>query len=182
MMTRLHGDRWAPALITLLLVWSCFGSAFAGMLGYARIPYGAAKQGHFYEALARVHPTLRIPHVSLLLIGGLTLFWSFFDLGSVINVMIITRIVEQFVAQIIGVMLLRKNRPDLPRPYRIWLYPLPCLLALTGWLALYVTSPPIYIVLGLLTLAAGVMAFLIWSRLTGRWPFSREPAGGGPVS
>jgi amino acid transporter len=182
MMTRLHGDRWAPTLITVLLVWSCFGSAFAGMLGYARIPYGAAKQGHFYDVLARVHPRLRIPHVSLLLIGALTLFWSFFDLGSVINVMIVTRIVEQFLAQIVGVMLLRRTRPDMPRPYRIWLYPVPCLLAFIGWLALYVTSPPIYIALGLLTLAAGVMAFLLWSRLTWRWPFGREPAAGAPVS
>src|SRR5262249_42932984 len=109
MMTRLHGHRWAPTLITLPLVWSCVGSAFAGMLGSARIPYGAAQQAHFYEALARVHPRLRIPHVSLLLIGALTLFWSFFDLGSVINVMIVTRIVEQFVAQVIGVMLLRRS-------------------------------------------------------------------------
>jgi amino acid transporter len=183
MMRRLHGDSWAPTLITLLLVWSCFGSAFAGMLGYARIPYGAAKQGHFYAALARVHPRLRIPHVSLLLIGALTLFWSLFDLQSVINVMIITRIVEQFVAQIVGVMLLRQRRPDMPRPYRIWLYPLPCLLALAGWLALYLTSAPIYIVLGLMTLAAGVMAFLIWSRLTRRWPFDApEPAPAATVS
>ncbi len=182
MMTRLHGDRWAPTLITLLLVWSCFGSAFAGMLGYARIPYGAAKQGHFYAALARIHPRLRIPHVALLLIGALTLFWSFFDLASVINVMIVTRIVEQFLAQIVGVTVLRRTRPDLPRPYRIWLYPLPCLLAFVGWLTLYLTSAPIYIALGLLTLAAGVMAFLLWSRLTRRWPFSPEPAPGRLVS
>lgn len=171
MMRRLHGDG-AATLITLLLVWSCFGSAFAGMLGYARIPFGAARQGHFYAALARIHPTLRIPHVSLLLIGGLTLFWSFFDLDNVIKLLIITRILEQFVAQIIGVMILRRTRPDMPRPYRIWLYPLPCLLALFGWIALYVTSAPIFIVLGLVTLAAGVLAFMFWSKLTRTWPFA----------
>ena len=86
MMRRLYAGRdWPMTLVTLLLVWSCFGSAFAGMLGYARIPYGAAKEGHFYAAFARVHPRLRIPHVSLLLIGALTLFWSFFDLSSVIT-------------------------------------------------------------------------------------------------
>src|SRR6266542_3421543 len=48
----LHGNRGA-ALITLLLIWCCIGSAFAGMLGYARIPYGAAKQGHFFSGLAK---------------------------------------------------------------------------------------------------------------------------------
>src|SRR5262249_43942866 len=108
------------AIMTLLLIWSCFGSAFCGMLGYARIPYGAAKQGHFYSALARVHPVHHIPHVALLLVGFMTLAWSFFDLGSVINAMIVTRILEQFAAQCIGVMVLRKRRPDLPRPHRIW--------------------------------------------------------------
>ena len=149
------------------------------------VPYGAAKQGHFFAALEKVHPKLRIPHVSLLLIGGLTLFWSFFDLDSVIKALIVTRIMEQFVAQIVGVILLRRRRPDLPRPYRIWLYPLPCLLALIGWLALYLTTAPIFIVLGLLTLAAGVVAFLVWSRVAHSWPFAAaesEPLSPAAVS
>ena len=64
---------------------------------------------------------------SLLLVGGLTLFWSFFDLDNVINALIVTRILEQFVGQIVGVMLLRRTQPERPRPYRMWLYPLPCL-------------------------------------------------------
>ncbi len=170
MMQRLHPHGGA-LIITLMLIWSCFGSAFAGMLGYARIPYGAAKEGHFYSALAKVHPTLRIPHVSLLLVGVLTLFWSFFDLGAVINALLITRIMEQFVAQIIGVMILRKTQPDRPRPYRIWLYPLPCLLALAGWIALYVTADRIFILLGLGTLGLGILAFLFWSWRAGAWPF-----------
>jgi amino acid transporter len=174
-MRKLHGDRGA-LIITLLLIWSCFGSAFAGKLGYARIPYGAARQGHFYAALARVHPVLRIPHISLLLVGGLTLFWSFFDLGNVINALLITRIMEQFVAQIIGVMILRKTQPDRQRPYRIWLYPLPCVLALAGWVALYVTANPIFIALGLVTLAAGIVAFLIWSWQAKSWPFAKAVA------
>jgi basic amino acid/polyamine antiporter, APA family len=172
MMKRLH-DNWAVTLITLMLIWSCFGSAFAGMLGYARIPYGAAKEGHFYSALAKVHPTLRIPHVALLLVGVLTLFWSFFDLGNVIFALVITRIMEQFVAQIVGVMILRKTQPDRPRPYRIWLYPLPCLLALIGWLALYATANPVFILLGLGTLAVGVIAFLLWSWRSKSWPFAK---------
>src|SRR5262249_41204871 len=70
----------AVTIITLLLIWCSFGSAFTGMLGYARIPFGAARQGHFYDVLAKIHPTLHFPHVSLLLVGTMTLFWSFFDL------------------------------------------------------------------------------------------------------
>src|SRR5262249_24932474 len=68
-MERLHGP-WAGMLVTVLLMWTCFGSAFAGLLGYSRIPYGAARHGHFFAWAAKVHPTHRIPHVSLFLVGG----------------------------------------------------------------------------------------------------------------
>lgn len=169
-MKRVHGE-WAASAITVLLIWCCFGSAFAGLLGYARIPYGAARRGHFFAALAKVHPVHRIPHVSLLLVGGLMLFWSLFDLASVINALIVTRILEQFVAQCIGVMVLRKTRPDLPRPYRIWLYPVPCLLALVGWLGMYASSGAAFILLGLATLSAGVVVFLAWAYRSRTWPF-----------
>jgi amino acid transporter len=181
-MDRLHGP-WAARLVTVLLMWSCFGSVFAGLLGYSRIPYGAARRGHFFAGLARVHPEHRIPHVALLAVGGMTLFWCFFDLQSVINAMIVTRILEQFVAQILGVMLLRRLQPVLARPYRIWLYPLPCLLALAGWLFLYWAAGWLYILLGLATLMAGVLVFLAWSWRTRRWPFvsPSSPAGPHPV-
>ncbi len=166
-----HRDREA-ALMSLLLIWSCIGSAFAGLLGYSRIPYGAARQGHFFAVLGRIHPTQRIPHVSLLLVGALTLFWSFFDLGSVITALITTRILEQFIGQIFGVMLLRRSQPDRPRPYKIWLYPIPCGLAFVGWLYLYLSAGLPFITLGLVTLALGVAAFVVWSKRTGEWPFN----------
>jgi amino acid transporter len=150
---------------------SCFGSVFAGLLGYSRIPYGAARAGHFFEPLAAVHPTRRFPHRSLLVVAVPTLLWTFFDLSSVINAMITTRILEQFAAQVVGVMALRALRPDLPRPFRIWLYPLPCGLVLALWLYLYFASGLLYILLGLATLLAGVGAFLAWARSRGAWPF-----------
>ena len=132
-----------------------------------------ARYGHFFGVLGRVHPRHRIPHLSLFLVGGLTLFWSFFDLSEVIAALITTRILEQFVGQCVGVMLLRKTRPDLPRPYRMWLYPLPALLALGGWLFMYLTADRLYILLGLATLLTGVCVFLWWSSLTRRWPFGK---------
>ncbi|MFO0844922.1 MAG: amino acid permease [Gemmataceae bacterium] len=165
-MKRLYGD-WAVKAISLCLIGSCFASVFAGLLGYSRIPFGAARAGHFFSVVGKVHPTLQIPHVSLLLVGGMTLFWTFFDLGTVITALITTRILEQFVAQVIGVMVLRRTRPDLPRPFRIWLYPLPCLLALAGWLFVYFTSQWLFILLGLGTLVAGVAVYIAWSSRPG---------------
>lgn len=163
-MRRIHGP-WAATLITVFLVWCCFGSVFAGLLGYSRIPYGAARDGHFFRVFARVHPEKRIPHVSLWLVGGMMLFWSFFDLQNLIEALIVTRILEQFVAQAVGVMLLRRFQPNRPRPFRMWLYPLPCLLALAGWLYLYVSARLLYIALGAATLLLGLVVFFLWSGL-----------------
>jgi amino acid transporter len=171
-MEHLHGaGTWAAVLVTVLLLWSTVGSAFAGLLGYSRIPYGAARYGHFFQFLGRVHPAHQIPHFSLLLIGGLSLFWTLFKLDLVINALLVTRILEQFVAQIVGLVLLRWRQPHRPRPFRICLYPLPCGLALAGWLYLYGTSKPLLIVLGLGTFMAGIGAFFAWSWYSRRWPF-----------
>jgi amino acid transporter len=174
-MGRIHGP-WAVQLITLLLIGSCFGSVFAGLLGYSRIPYGAARAGHFFQAVAHVHPRHLIPHVSLLLVGGLTLLWSFFDLENVIKALLATRILVQFVGQIVGLFLLRRLQPELSRPFRIWLAPLPCGLALAGWLYVFAASGRQFVVASLLTLLAGVSAFFLWSWWLQKWPFSRRKA------
>jgi amino acid transporter len=175
-MKQIHGP-WAESLVSLLLIWSCIGAAFAALLGYSRIPYGAARQGHFFSVFALVHARHRIPHLSLLLVGVLTLFWSFFDLASVINALIVTRILEQFIGQVVGVMLLRKYQPERPRPYRMLLYPLPCIAALVGWLYVYCCAGVEYMVLGLTTMLAGMLVFFAWSWWTRRWPFAAPLTG-----
>ena len=111
--------QWAASLVTVCLVGSCFASAFSGLLGYSRVPYAAAREGHFFRWFSAVHPTLHIPHRALLLIGAMVLFWSFFDLDTVIKGLIATRILEQFIAQVFAVVLLRNRQPDRPRPWRM---------------------------------------------------------------
>jgi amino acid transporter len=174
-MRRLYGDeegKWARILVTCFLIWSCCASVFAALLGYSRIPFGAARHGRFFAPLGQVHPVRGVPHVSLLVVGGLTLFWTFFDLQNVINALMTTRILEQFIGQIVGVILLRHRRPDLPRRYRMWLYPLPCALALAGWLYMYATAGGLFIALGLVTLFVGSAVFLAWSWRGRQWPFA----------
>jgi amino acid transporter len=162
----------AVRIVLLVLIGSCTASAFAGMLAYARVPYGAARAGHFFSAVGRVHPTHGIPHVALVLVGGCTAFWCFFDLGSVVNAFIATRIPTQFVAQTAGLMLLWRTQPTRERPYRMLLYPLPCVLALGGWLFVYAMMGTAYIVFSVAATAAGVVAFLVWSWWCRRWPFA----------
>jgi APA family basic amino acid/polyamine antiporter len=172
-MGRVRGQ-WAASLVTVMLVGSCFASAFSGTLGYSRVPYAAAKDGHFFRWFAAVHPTREIPHRSLLLIGVMVLFWSFFSLDTIIKALIVTRILEQFVAQVFAVLLLRKLQPERPLPWKMWLFPLPCVVALGGWVFVYLSTDWLFIQIGLVTLVAGVVAFLLWARSQRTWPFGNE--------
>ncbi len=170
-MEKVYGPRVAT-FFTLMIVWTAFGSVFALLLGYSRIPYAAAIDGYFFKAYGRLHPTKNFPYVSLLVLGVISVVACLFSLGVVIDALIATRIVVQFIGQVAGLIRLRRTRPDMPRPYRMWLYPLPALIALLGWLFIFVTTDPRVIAFGLGILALGVGCFLIWSKKQQAWPFS----------
>jgi len=171
MMERIYGPNVA-AVVTVMILWTALGSCFALLLGYSRIPFAAARDGYFFKVFSRLHAKHNFPHVSLLVIGVVAIFCSFFSLGIVIDVLIATRIIVQFAGQIFAVALLRKNSPKMERPYRIWLYPLPSLIALAGWVFIYLTLNREIIIFSLVALAAGVVSFLAWSRGASKWPFT----------
>ncbi|MCX6858961.1 MAG: APC family permease [Verrucomicrobia bacterium] len=167
---RLHG-RMAANWFTLLVVWTAVGSIFALLLGYSRIPYAAARDGAFFGVFARLHPRGNFPHVSLLVLGGLSIAAAFLPLAVVIDTLITARILVQFVGQIVALWLLRRNAPDLVRPYRVWWYPLPLFLAGVGWLLVFATTPVRTIAMALGALGLGVLGYLVWARVAGHWPF-----------
>jgi amino acid transporter len=142
--------------------------------GYSRIPYAAAQDGYFFKFFGRLHPKKNFPYVSLIVIGLISIACSFFSLGIVIDALITTRILIQFIGQIFAVMLLRKNKPDMPRPYRIWLYPIPSVIALIGWVFIFATSD-LYIILFGWARSRSALPFSPWSRRTARWPFAEAP-------
>jgi amino acid transporter len=166
----------AAVIFTGLILWTAFGSVFALMLGYSRIPYAAALDGYFFRIFGAIHPVKNFPYVSLLLIGVISIICSFFPLGFVIDALITTRILIQFMGQACAVMLLRRTRQDIQMPFRMWLYPLPCLIALTGWIFVFATTSPIVIASGLGTLLLGIAAFFIWSKHVRQWPFATGQA------
>jgi amino acid transporter len=176
MMEKIYG-RPVAVLVTLMILWTAFGSCFALLLGYSRIPFAAARDGYFFNLFARLHPRHKFPYVALLVIGVLAIAFSFFSLGLVIDALIALRILVQFIGQIFAVALLRRHAPHLERPYRIWLYPLPSFIALVGWLFIYLTLDRRIIMASLSALLIGVICFLLWSRWTMRWPFQSERGG-----
>jgi amino acid transporter len=172
-MERLFGSGVAT-VITAMILWTAFGSVFALLLGYSRIPYAAARDGYFFKMFARLHPTKQFPYVSLVVLGLLAIVAGFASLGVVIDALLTTRILVQFIGQIGAVTMLRRRAPDMPRPYRMWLYPLPSLLALVGWIFIFATTPWQVIAFGLGALVLGILCFGIWSWKTGTWPFTER--------
>ena len=164
-MQRLYGA-WAARAITILVLWTAFAAAVPVLLGYSRIPYAAALDGHFFKPFARLHAK-QFPYFSLLVMGVLSIVAGLINLEWVISAMLTGRILIQFIAQIFAVHYLRKYRTDIERPFKGWLYPVPNAIALVGWSYIFLTSGWAFISFGVLTLAAGVVAFWLWRRSAG---------------
>jgi amino acid transporter len=131
-----YGPRFGAAagkLAAVLVMLTAFASVFSLLLGYSRIPFAAARDGNFFRAFGRLDRTGGFPKVSLLYLGGAAILFCFFSLGQVISSLVVLRIVVQFLMQHVGVMVLRRTQPEMKRPFRIWLYPLPPMLALIGF-------------------------------------------------
>jgi amino acid transporter len=151
----------AARMATGLVLVVAFSSLFAVLLGYSRVPYAAAKDGNFFKVFGRLHPTKDFPHISLLFIAGLAIVFSFFfSLKQVISAILAMRILVQFIAQAIGVMRLREKNGTKGLPFKMWLYPLPVIVSVLIWLALFV-STKMFAVWGTCMALAGVVVFYI---------------------
>jgi len=130
-----YGPRLGPVLgkvAAVLVMVTAFASVFSLLLGYSRIPYAAARDGNYFRIFGRLHAK-GFPHVSLLMLGAAAVCFCFFSLADVIAALVVLRIVIQFLMQHVGVIYLRRTQPEMKRPFRIWLYPLPPLLAILGF-------------------------------------------------
>ncbi len=132
---------WLGRLAAVLVMVTAFASVFSLLLGYSRIPYAAARDGNFPAVFGRLHPTRGFPYVALLTLAGMACAFCFFSLADVIAALVVLRIVLQFGLQHVGVMVLRVRQPEMHRPFRMWLYPLPPLLALAGFGYIAVSRP-----------------------------------------
>jgi APA family basic amino acid/polyamine antiporter len=136
-----HAAAWLGRVAAVMVMVTAFASVFSLLLGYSRIPFAAARDGNFPAVFGRLHPTKLFPVVSLLVLAGMACLFCFFSLSDVIAALVVLRIVLQFSLQHVGVIVLRMRRPEMPRPFRIWLYPVPPLLALAGFGFLVFSRP-----------------------------------------
>ena len=167
-MQHIWGPR-AAAIVSLLMIWTAFASVFSLLLGYSRVPYAAAVDGQYFGVFARVHTRHHFPHVSLLVLGSLATFFCLFRLADVVTALVVIRVLVQFLAQTIGIIVLRTTQPQAPRPFRMWLYPLPALLAFAGFVYLLVMRPKSSesLVLAVAVAAIGTLFFVARQRRGG---------------
>jgi amino acid transporter len=177
MVARTLGPVWAVT-IACLIMWTAFSSVFALLMGYSRVPYAAALDGNYFRVFAHLHPKRNFPDFSLIALGAVAALFCFLRLAQVIAALVVIRIVLQYLLQQVGVMVLRVRRPDLPRPFRIWLYPLPPLVALAGFLFILFSRPQAirYLAYALAVALAGSVLYLLRARRRHEWPFTMRPA------
>ena len=169
---RLYGTR-AATFATIMILWIAFASLFTTLLSYSRVPFAAAEDGNFFRVFARVHPTKHFPDVSLLFLGAASLAFSvLFRLSSVIKAIIAVRLLVQFISQAVGVMILRRRWPPERLPFKMWLYPLPALLSIMGWAALFYYTGWKFALGGIMVIALGIITYMIQASYRRLWPFN----------
>jgi basic amino acid/polyamine antiporter, APA family len=152
-------------LMTLTIVLSSIGSANGSILTAPRIYFAQARDGLFFRQLARVHPKYETPHISILVQGVWT---SLLALSGSYEALFSYVIFASWVVHamtVLAVLILRRKRPDVPRPYRMWGYPVAPLLFVAFALAFVVNTlvgRPGSSVMGALIILSGVPVFYLW--------------------
>ena len=173
LMERLYGTT-AGTIATVLIMWTAFASVFSLLLGYSRVPYAAAEDGNYFKIFAKLHEKNRFPYVSLLVMAAFAGLFCFFKLADIIAAMVVIRILIQFLAQIVGLLILRKTRPDYPRPFRMWLYPVPAIVALVGFLYVMFMRNGFQtqLIYASVLIVAGLVVYFARAYKRGEYPFN----------
>ncbi len=172
LMQKVYG-RGAGGVVTALVMWTAFASVFSVTLSYSRVPYAAAVDGNYFRAFARVHPVYQFPYVSLLALTGVAALFCFLRLADLIAALVAIRIILQFLVQSVGVIVLRIRRPEMARPFRMWLYPLPALVAAGSFVFILVSRAGFLreIRYAAVILIAGIAVYCVRAWRRREWPF-----------
>jgi len=182
--------RGVSSVVTVLILITAFASVFAGLLGGSRVPYNAARDGVFLRQFGKLHPRYHFPNVALIVMCVITALASILPLGTIIAMLTAVIVIVQSMGQVAAQVVLRRRQPNLNRPYRMWLYPLFTIIALIGWVYVFIASGlsvsqsgtqfilPIWtnpMILAIAWTVLGLIAFLLWARFVEHtWPFGSK--------
>ncbi len=159
------------SIIAVIILFSITGAANQVLLTSPRVYYAMSRDGLFFKRIADVHPRFLTPHVSILAIGA----WSvILSLSGTFEQLFTYVIFGQWIFFSLtagAVLLLRRKRPDLPRPYRVSGYPITPVIFILS--ALFISLNTLInefwnALAGLVIIAAGLLAYLYWKRRASR--------------
>jgi basic amino acid/polyamine antiporter, APA family len=159
------GGTGATVFIAILIMISTFGCNNGCILSGARVYYALAKDGLFFKSMAKLNPQ-GVPANALI---GQAIWASLLCLsgryGDLLNYVMFA-VVLFYILTILGIFILRKTRPELPRPYRAWGYPMvPAFYILCTVLfeVIVLIYQPFYTGAGFLIIALGIPVFYIFN-------------------
>ena len=161
--------RWLSATIAL----SCFGALSCMVLSGARVPFAMARDGAFFHAMGRLHPLYRTPDVSLIGLSALGIVFALSGSFDQLYTYVMFMSVVSYAAAVAGLFVLRRTRPDAPRPYRCTGYPyLPALYVLIAgaWALNSVVTRPKETLIGTGIVFMGAPFYYFWRRRMQRHP------------
>jgi APA family basic amino acid/polyamine antiporter len=163
------GGKGAGLMAAAIMI-STFGCTNGMVMAGARVYYAMAKDGLFFSSVGKIHPKYHTPGVSLLVqavwASILTLTGTYSELLDYV----IFAAVFFYILTIAGIFRLRRKRPEAPRPYRAWGYPvLPMLyIAFASFVELaLLTHKTFRSLAGLSIVAIGIPVYYLWRRRAG---------------
>lgn len=162
--TRVAGPGGA-AVIAALVMLSTFGGLNAGLMTGPRVYYAMAEDGLFFRRVAAVHPRFGTPHVAVVLLVLLTALNASVRTFEQLATSFVLLLYPFLALTVAAVFVLRRRRPDLPRPYRTAGYPLVPAVFLVGTVAMMANAlvqRPAATLLGAAVVAAGVPVYYAW--------------------
>jgi APA family basic amino acid/polyamine antiporter len=158
-------------LVSLIILVSIIGTLNGCFLTSPRIYFAQARDGLFFQRFADVHPRHQTPSFAILAQG----VWAAVLLvsGSYESLLdyAMFALWLSYGMMVAGVIVLRTKRPDLPRPYRVWGYPVTpvVFVAIACWFLFnMLLTRPTPSLAALLLIASGVPVYLLWTRRRSR--------------
>jgi basic amino acid/polyamine antiporter, APA family len=157
--------RVAGAGVSAVVMVSCFGALHGSMMAGPRIFFAMADRGLFFRSIARVSPRFHSPSAAIWLATGLGVVYVLLNDFQQLADKFILGIWPFYALAVGAVFVLRRTRPDLPRPYRTWGYPLVPLFFLLASLGMVINAlwtDPINTGVTFGIILAGVPAYFLW--------------------